>query len=38
VDKTMDRLAENKKNLLSFQEYMRNNSGKAAAKQEKEPE
>ncbi len=38
VDKTLDRLAENKENLLSFQEYMRNNSGKAGAKQEKEPE
>jgi MoxR-like ATPase len=38
VDKTLDGLAENKENLLSFQELLRNNSSKAAIKQEKEPE
>jgi MoxR-like ATPase len=38
VDKTLDRLAENKENLLSFQEYMQNSSGKVGVKQEKEPE
>jgi len=38
VDKTLDKLAENKENLLSFQELLRNNSGTAAVKQEKGPE
>ncbi len=38
VDKTLDKLAENRENLLSFQEMLRNNSGTAAVKQEKEPE
>jgi MoxR-like ATPase len=36
VDKTLDRLAENRENLSSFQEYMRNTSGKTEAKQKKE--
>jgi MoxR-like ATPase len=38
VDKTLDGLAENKDNLLSFQELLRNNGSKATIKQETEPE